>query len=54
MRGAMRVIVKPKKFKVDGATPTARGYRLSLLRWKAALAVDTSVVLAPRLVFPEI
>lgn len=52
--GAKKIIVKPKTFRVDGATPTARGYRLSLQWWKAALAVDTSVVLAPRLAFPEI
>lgn len=53
-RGARSVIVKPMKFKVDGATPTTRGYRLSLMWWKATLAGSTSVVFAPRLVFPEI
>ena len=52
--GARRAIVKSRSFRIHGATPTARGYRLSLLWWKAALAEDTSVALAPRLLFPEV
>lgn len=43
-RGAKSITVKPKKFKVDGTIPTACGYQLSLLWWRATLAGSTSVV----------
>jgi len=51
-RGGVVAKLKPRKLDVCGAGPAQRRFQQAVRWWRAAVAADLSVPLAPRLVFP--